>query len=190
MTQKQIQELIEISKDGDTKAFGILVGQFQTLVFRLAFRLLCNDDEAKDIVQEVFIRVWTQLRKYKPEYQFSTWIYKITSNLCYDRLRSLKHNRELIKPGIVAGLNISSAENIESSMINRELKDLIIYFTEGLTPKQKLVFTLSDIEELNPEEIERITGLSAGKIKSNLYLARKYIRNKIEAINREKHESQ
>jgi RNA polymerase sigma-70 factor (ECF subfamily) len=72
--------------------------------------------------------------------------------------------------------------NAETALINRELKDLILYFTGELPPKQKIVFILSDIDELETQEIEKITGLSAGQIKSNLHLARKYIKNKINAI--------
>jgi RNA polymerase sigma-70 factor (ECF subfamily) len=75
-----------------------------------------------------------------------------------------------------------SSDNPEASVINSELKTLILYFTNGLSSKQKLVFTLSDIEGLETEEIREITGLTAGQIKSNLHLARKYIRNKINLI--------
>ncbi|MDR1896517.1 MAG: sigma-70 family RNA polymerase sigma factor [Prevotellaceae bacterium] len=184
MEQDKIQELIIYSKHGDTKTFGMLVTEFQPLVFRLAFRLLCNDDDAKDMVQEVFVRAWLQLDRYNPQYRFSTWIYKITANMCCDRLRSAKRARE--STGIPSALsereNIASTENTESSVINSELKELILYFTDRLTPKQKTVFILKDVEGLETEEIEKITGLSAGQIKSNLHLARKYIRNKINSI--------
>jgi RNA polymerase sigma-70 factor (ECF subfamily) len=183
MTQNRIQELIENSKQGDTGAFEMLVREFQPLVFRLAFRLLCNDDDAKDMVQEVFIRVWTQLHRYKSKYRFSTWIYRITGNLCYDRMRYLKNLPEPVNiPENITEWDIRSPEDIESEVIRKELKELILFFTENLTRKQKLVFTLRDIEGLETEEIEQITGLSAKKIKSNLYLARKYIRNKIDMI--------
>jgi RNA polymerase sigma-70 factor (ECF subfamily) len=71
---------------------------------------------------------------------------------------------------------------MEASVINKELHELIVHFTGELSPKQKLVFTLSDVEEMNVDEIKLITGLSAEKIKSNLYLARKQIKDKINAI--------
>jgi RNA polymerase sigma-70 factor (ECF subfamily) len=183
MNSYQIQALIERCKQGDSKAFGILMTEYQPLVFRLAFRLLGNDEQAKDMVQEVFIKIWLQINRYKPQYNFSTWIYKITCNLCYDMLRSLKHfSASGNLQETITDLNIASSENIENSIINNELKELILYFTNELSPKQKLVFTLSDIEELEVEEIIAITGLSAGKIKSNLHLARKQIKDKINAI--------
>ncbi|MDR2057807.1 MAG: sigma-70 family RNA polymerase sigma factor [Dysgonamonadaceae bacterium] len=183
MTQQQIQELIDRSKQGDTKAFEILMLTYQPLVFRLAFRLLCDDNRAKDIVQDVFVKIWLQIGKYKSHYRFSTWIYKITCNLCYDKLRSMKHFPEATHPpDTITELEIISQEDVEASVINNELKELILYFTGKLSPKQKLIFTLKEIEELDVEEIVDITGFSENKIKSNLYLARKNIKDKINAI--------
>jgi RNA polymerase sigma-70 factor (ECF subfamily) len=183
MTPSQIQGLIDCCKRGETRAFGILMTEFQPLVFRLAFRLFGNEDEAKDVVQEVFIKIWLQMGKYNPQYGFSTWIYKITCNLCYDRLRSGKHFSEFIQLSeTIRETDVASSENMEASVINKELHELIVHFTSELSPKQKLIFTLSDIEEMNIDEIKLITGLSAEKIKSNLYLARKQIKDKINAI--------
>ena len=79
----------------------------------------------------------------------------------------------------VDNLPLSSEENMEQSLINKDLKNLILRFTEELTPKQKLVFTLREVEGLEVSEVEAITGMSAEKIKSNLYQARKQIRMKI-----------
>jgi RNA polymerase sigma-70 factor (ECF subfamily) len=183
MEKDEIWELIIHSKQGDTKAFGKLVVLFQPLVFQLSFRLLCDNDEAKDMVQEVFIKLWLQLEKYNPQYKFSTWIYKITCNMCYDRLRLMQHYPKSIEISpFIAEYVAASSHNIETSVINSNLKELILYFADGLSPKQRLVFTLNDIEGLDTKEIKEITGLSAGQIKSNLHLARKYIKNKINAI--------
>jgi RNA polymerase sigma-70 factor (ECF subfamily) len=178
MLQEQIQVLIERSRSGDKKAFEKLVVEFQPAVFRFAFRLLCNEDEAKDIVQETFIKVWLNLDKYREHYSFTTWIYKIACNLCYDSLRSTKHRFEAISEDF----HPVSSENVEQAVINNDLKSLIVLFTRQLTPKQRLVFTLSEIEELNVEEIQTITRLSAAKIKSNLYLAKKQIKEKMNQI--------
>ncbi|GHT24420.1 DNA-directed RNA polymerase sigma-70 factor [Bacteroidia bacterium] len=183
MNPFQVRELIDRCKQGDSKAFASLMAEYQPLVFRLAFRLLCDDNMAKDMVQDVFIKIWLQINKYNPQYGFSTWIYKISCNLCYDKLRRMKHFPKPVQlPDAFSEMEIASSENTEMSFINKELKEMILYFTKELSPKQKLIFTLSDIEELEVAEIVAITGLSAGKIKSNLYLARKQIKDKINAI--------
>ena len=98
MNEEEIQVLIDKSKKQDMTAFALLVTEYRQLVFRLAFRLLCNEEEARDMVQETFIKVWLNLDKYNREYRFSTWLYKITGNICYDRLRFLQHTlREVCK---------------------------------------------------------------------------------------------
>jgi RNA polymerase sigma-70 factor (ECF subfamily) len=77
------------------------------------------------------------------------------------------------------GCDALSETNQEELLHNKELKKLILKLTDRLSPKQKLVFTLSDIEDLEVKEIQLITAMTATKIKSNLYLARKYIKSKI-----------
>lgn len=184
--QNEIQQLIERSRRKDATAFSGLVGEYQMFVFRLAFRLMCDEDEAKDMVQETFVKVWLSLDKYQENYRFSTWIYKIACNVCYDRMRSLRHSPSNYPSGSdCMELNLSSGDDAEAALVNAQLKELILRFTDELTPKQKLVFTLSDVEELPVSEIETITGLSAEKIKSNLFLARKNIRNRMNKIDAE-----
>ncbi len=180
MNQIPIQELITACKQGNSKAFEQLVVRFQPLVFRLAFRLLCNSQEAEDVVQETFIRIWLNIERYDSRNRFSTWIYTIASNLCYDKLRSASQQAKHIQEQHIN--NPILKNEIETNIINQEIKELIMQFTEGLTPKQKIVFILRDIEDLESQEVETITGLSAKKIKSNLYLARQYIKDQLSKI--------
>ncbi|MGP1540410.1 RNA polymerase sigma factor [Bacteroides pyogenes] len=178
MNQEKIQELIDRGRKGDKKAFACLIAEYQALVFRFAFRLLCNEEEARDAVQETFIKVWLALKTYDRAYRFSTWIYKIASNTCYDRLRS--YHRFPIEPehSFASVTNMPSGDDIEENLHNRQLKELILRYTSELPPRQRQIFILRDVEELEVQEVEAITGLSAEKIKSNLYLARKNIREK------------
>ncbi len=171
-----VNTLITKSKNGDREAFGLLVVQFRQMVFRLAFRLLCDRGEAEDAVQDTFVKAWLSLKKYDPAYGFSTWIYRIAANVCYDSLRA---GRRRATDGTLPAEYLDTAPNAEGMLINEELKQRIISLTEGLSPKQKLVFTLSDLEGLSADEIVAVTGFSPSGIKSNLYLARKHIRNKL-----------
>ena len=177
MNSEKTESFVERSKQGDMTAFRQLVETCQPFVSRLAFRLLCCEEEAKDIVQETFIRVWLHLDRYHHGARFSTWLYKIACNLCYDRLRTMKRTQGNID---LSELDVPDDHDVEQSVINRNLKEWIITLTHDLTPKQRLVFTLRDIEEMELDEIKKITGMSGTKIKSNLYLARQYIRKRIE----------
>jgi RNA polymerase sigma-70 factor (ECF subfamily) len=174
MEEHQINKYIDLCKAGNTDAFRYIVSEYQQLIYTLAFRILCNEADAEDITQETFIKVWQNINRYKQQYKFSTWIYKIATNTCYDKLRS-----ERMKNVNIEDYDAFSETDNEELLHNKELKKLILKLTGGLSPKQKLVFTLSDIEDLEVKEIQLITGMTASKIKSNLYLARKYIKSKI-----------
>lgn len=182
MNQEEIQKLVDRSRQDDKKAFGRLVSEFQSLVFRLSFRLLCDEDEARDITQETFVKVWLSLKTYDREKRFSTWLYRITCNACYDRLRMMNHSPLDKESSFSDSADIPSSDNVEIALSNKQLKELILRYTQDLPPQQRVVFTLRDIEELEVAEVQSITGLSPEKIKSTLYLARKNIRNKMNQI--------
>jgi len=179
MDKPTLNELIKRSKQNDPKSFRIIVETHQSLIYSLAFRIMCNEEEAKDIVQETFIKVWLNLSKFDLERKFSTWVYAITAHLCLDKLKSKKCHFAIE----LTDTNLNdfiSVENAEQKLLNAELGKIILALTNDLTPKQKIVFTLRDLEEMEVAEIEEITGLSAKKIKSNLFLARQNIRQKLE----------
>jgi RNA polymerase sigma-70 factor (ECF subfamily) len=171
----QINTYIDLCKQGKTEAFTYIVTEYQQLVHTLAFRLLCNETDAEDVTQDTFIKIWQNINKYNNQFKFSTWIYKITCNICYDKLRTKKK----IEYVTADDCDIPSVENQAEVLHNKELKKLILKLTGALSPKQKLIFTLSDIEDLDVDEIKIITGMTAAKIKSNLYLARKEIKLRI-----------
>lgn len=97
-------------------------------------------------------------------------------------MRSLRHSPLDNESAFSDSVNIPSDDHIEISLSNKQLKELILRYTNELPPQQKLVFTLRDVEELEVAEVQIITGLSPEKIKSTLYLARKNIRNKMNQI--------
>ena len=175
MKSLQISQYIELCRLGNSAAFKNIVSEYQQLIYSLAFKLLCNEQDAEDATQDTFVKVWQNIKNYKQQYKFSTWIYKIAVHICYDKMRTKKH----IDYIDIETYDGYSDVNQEDFLHNKELKKLIVKLMEGLTPKQKLVFTLSDLEEMKVEEIKTVTGLSSSKIKSNLYLARKYIKLKI-----------
>lgn len=178
--QPDLKEILFQCKCSNAHAFRMLVENYQKMVYAFAFRMLCNEDEAKDIVQETFIRVWRNIDKYNMEMKFTTWLFAITSNLCCDKIRAGRR-KPCIEP-LDGNKILTSLENLETSAINSDLARIIHTLTDKLTPKQKLIFTLRDLEDLETEEVQLITGMSAEKIKSNLYLARQFIKNKLEQL--------
>jgi RNA polymerase sigma-70 factor (ECF subfamily) len=148
------------------------------MVYSLAFKILNNEQEAKDIVQDTFIKVWLNLEKYNSDKKFANWLYTITMNLCLDKLRSLKQisSDEDIENKII---DLISSDNADQKMIDDEFGKIVSLLTNKLTPKQKIVFSLHCLEGLEVKEIVEITGMTPAKIKSNLFLARKKMQIKL-----------
>jgi RNA polymerase sigma-70 factor (ECF subfamily) len=174
MNEKLIEH-IELCRQGNRDAFGWLFDRYHRMVYTLAFRLLYDEEEAKDATQETFVKVWQQISRYLPAWKFSTWVCKIACNVCYDKLRS----RRKVASVDASTCRLCAQVDYDDLLDNRTLKELLLKTTEGLSPKQKLVFTLSELEGLEADEIAKITNLSRAKIKSNLYLARQYIKTKL-----------
>ena len=82
------EDLMAKTAGGDESAFETLVNRHQTSVLNLIYRFIGDKTQAKDLAQEVFLRVWQAARSYKPEAKFTTWIYRITANLCFNELKS------------------------------------------------------------------------------------------------------
>lgn len=172
-------DIIQRCKKKDEKAFKVLVEQFQSYAYSLAFRLVLNKDNAKDIVQESFIRIWKHIIHYDSKILFTTWLYKIVTNLCYDSLKS-DRRRNNVKLKLADNQGFSTSENNHSG--NFENKDLIRkirQISRDLTLKQRMVFILRDLHELSIKEVSKILRLSEGAVKTNLYLARQNIKDRL-----------
>ena len=169
-------ELIEECRKGNFNNFRKVVEITSPFAYSVAVRMLGDEDEAKDIVQETMVTIWQKLSKIKSSDSFKTWMYRILVNKCYDKLRRRKKNPEFVTDEINWAL-ISNrvAEWPSSELENKETAQIISLLTDRLSPKQKAVFVLSEIEEMSHDEISAITGLSKSGIKANLHYARKNI---------------
>ena len=130
------------------------------------------------MVQETFIRVWQSIRNYNPEKPFTTWIYTIASRLCLDRLKRAKRITAMPEDELVVRRFASDSDS-QHVLENQEWVALVRTMAEGLSDKQRLVFTLCQLEGLSSEEAQEITGLDARQVKSNLYVARQTIRKRL-----------
>ena len=181
MTNDKIPELIGRCAERDVLAFEQLVRQFQSYAFALAMRLLCNEEEASDAVQESFVRVWKHLDRYDRGRKFTTWLYTIVTNISLDRLRAIKRNRRLFSsrdedPSID---DIQDERDLHEIQSNEELAGMIRALTDELPLKQRLVFTLRDLQDLSVEEVSQASGMSIGSVKTNLHYARRRIRQRM-----------
>jgi RNA polymerase sigma-70 factor (ECF subfamily) len=174
-------EIIEECRKGNLNHFRKLIEISSPFAFAVAFRMLGNESEATDIAQESMITIWKTIKKIRSAHSFKTWLYRIVINKCYDQLRKRKRNPEFNvdeRTWTLISNKISEEPFIE--MENRESARIINLLTEKLSPKQKAVFVLGDMEEMSNEEISAITGMSRANVKANLHYARKKIGKLIE----------
>ena len=170
---------IQAAAAGDHRAFAAIVEQYRQMVWRVALRMLGDPDEAEDAVQETFIRAWKAIPGFDRRYSPATWLGTIAARLCCDILRKRSAHRRFEADAAWANAQERAADP-ESGSIARELEDRLRQVTRTLSPMQRTVFVLHEIERLPFEEIRRATGWSAVQLKSNLYLARQKVRRALE----------
>ena len=173
-------EIIARCQRGDKSAFRTVVENYQRMVFSLSLKMLADEEEAKDVVQDTFIRVWQSIRSYDPQKPFRTWLYTIATRLCLDRL---KREKPLISlPDDERTLHRFVSDDSQRQLENAEWAAIVRLLAEGLSEKQRIAFTLCQLEELSLQEAEEITDMDARQLKSNLYVARQTIRKRLKDL--------
>jgi RNA polymerase sigma-70 factor (ECF subfamily) len=173
--------LIQRAQSGDADAFGRLVLLHQDFVYDLALRVLRDPAESEDLAQEAFVRAWLGLPNFRGQAQFRTWLYRIVTNLCYNRLPSLR--RELTSLGddcldnMVCDevLNINPADSLEA----RERRAALYHAIEQLPDSYRLLVTLRYQQELSYEEIAAVVNLPLGTVKTGLFRAKERLRQSL-----------
>jgi RNA polymerase sigma-70 factor (ECF subfamily) len=180
MTQTE-RDIITRCQDGDKEAFRWVVQTHQRMVFSLALKMLCDEEEAKDMVQETFIRVWQRIRDLDHQKTIGTWIYTIASRMCIDKLRHMNRIVSIPEDQMTLRRFASDSDN-QRTLENREWVGIVRTLVDGLSDKQRLVFTLCQLEGLSSAEAEQITGFDTKQIKSNLFVARQTIRKRLKEL--------
>lgn len=185
---KENIKMIQIENDiivrcqrGEKEAFRGVVQTYQRMVFSLSLKLLCDEEEARDMVQETFIRVWQNMGEYDARKNFTTWIYTIATRICLDRLKNMRHTVPMPEDEKVLR-RFASDVDTHRTLENQEWVSIVRMLAEGLGEKQRMVFTLCQLEGLSSSEVEEITGLDSKQVKSNLYVARQTIREQLKKL--------
>jgi RNA polymerase sigma-70 factor (ECF subfamily) len=174
-----LKKLIRLSQAGDNQAFSEIVKLYQKRILSIACQITGNQEYAKDVVQDVFIRLYRFLPQYKNEKKFFTWLYRITVNVCYDHLK--KEKRYKTVPIELESMLIQK-EKMNTDILNNEIFEKIYKLTDYLSTPQKTSFILREIEGLPCKEIAKIMKCPQGTIRSYLFYARKTLKKLIENI--------
>ena len=184
--------LIKAIQEGDKGGFDELVLRHKDKVFNLCYRFLGDHQEANDLAQETFIKVYGSLKKFRMESSFSTWLYRIAVNTCKNRVKSLEYRfkkrmKRLDSQEVTNGNNPSFeiADESQSPLIAFEEKEralIIQKAIDSLPEAKKTMVLLRDIEGLSYDEIVEVTGLNLGTVKSKLARARSDLRKKLRPL--------
>lgn len=177
--------IIERVLAGDNNAFGELVEIYQDRVYNLALRMSGNADDAFDLAQEAFFRAWRGLSGFQFESAFSTWLFRLTSNVCLDWLRAKKRRptvslTTLDDEGEEVQMEIRDpGKGPEELLLAAEDRKALAKALNELPVEYREILTLRAINDLSYEEISRILNLREGTVKSRLSRARLALRNKL-----------
>jgi len=186
------KELIELLKKGDRDAFNVLIEQYQSKVINIAYGLLSDREDALDASQEVFVKIFRSIEGFKENSSLSTWIYRITANICKDYLRKRMRTAKTVSIDntddedneiyTLPDTGDTPEQAAEKTEIRREISEAI----KSMSDDYKKVIILCDIEGLSYDDAAKILKCPTGTVKSRLNRARQNLRKKITELREQK----
>jgi RNA polymerase sigma-70 factor (ECF subfamily) len=188
-TEPTDDELVERARQKDFAAFETLLSRYEDKVFRLAYRIVRNETDAKEILQETFVSIWRKLDTFKGDSQFGSWVYRIATNAALMRLRTQRRHPEVSTEELPIGyldnygVPPPSGENWskrpDEQLQSHELRDHIQAAVDTLPDIYRTVFIIRDVEGMSTEETADILGISIPTVKTRLHRARIALRDAI-----------
>jgi RNA polymerase sigma-70 factor (ECF subfamily) len=186
LRSKTDQDVVALAKQGDESAYRELIRRYERPVFSLIYRMVRNRELAEDLSQETFIKVLNAVQSYRPEFKFSSWVFKIANNAAIDHLRrreldtlSLEGSPHAETPEMVEATALQVSERQESQLEeveNRELGGQIEEAIQRLRPEYRSCILLRHVEGRTYEEIADVLGLPLGTVKTYIHRARNELR--------------
>ncbi|KQL57014.1 MULTISPECIES: RNA polymerase sigma factor SigW [Bacillaceae] len=184
LTKRLISEI----KQGDDQAFAELVDLYKDKVYQVAYRMVGHPQEAQDVAQEAFLRVYTNLEKYDVNRKFSTWLFRIATNVAIDRLRKRKPDfylQDKVKgtEDITYESQLAATDDLpEDQVVQFELQDWIQAEINHLPPKYRTAIILKYLEDLSLKEISDIMDLPVATVKTRIHRGREALRKRMRHV--------
>ncbi|GAC1621493.1 MAG: RNA polymerase sigma factor RpoE [Candidatus Acidiferrum sp.] len=179
------RELVGRAQQEDHAAFEELIRRHQSRVFAVAGRILRHKEDVEDVAQQAFVKAYFSLKRFDQRAAFTTWLYKITVNECWDMLRKKKVrplvyeaelSEEQTRQYVGAGEKAANAPDVLNQMENRERVERLL---DGLEARDRLMLILKEVEGFSIEEIAEIMNLNGNTVKVRLFRARRKISEKV-----------
>lgn len=172
MTKLPDQHFITQIIGGNTNAFSVLVDRYKDLIFSLALKMVKNREEAEEVAQDTFIKIFNSLEKFKGDSKFSTWIYKVAYNTCLDRIKKNKKDEGNILIDDFSEHLVKTVENALIKMMDEERKKSIQDCLNLLPSEEGFLLTLFYFEDQSLEEIAKIMDFTSNNVKVKLFRSR------------------
>ena len=168
--------LIEKVKNGNEGAFNFLVNKYYPRVYASLFSFTKSKEDSEDLAQQTFLKVWQQIKTFRGDSAFFTWVYRIAINLAKNYVVSSGYKKQKVNTSIEsAEIDVSSYEDIESLLIHKQSLNKIKDFINTMPESLKTAFTLRESEGKSYEEISIITETPIGTVRSRIFRARELI---------------
>jgi RNA polymerase sigma-70 factor, ECF subfamily len=187
--QESVRDLVRRSGEGDRRAFDELVGLTKTKALGFVISMIGNADDARDILQEGFLRAFTHIGRFRQEAKFQTWLYRILVNLTRDKIRKNIRARKLFEPMQEARIDdegshepaqyADKVHTIHNEIFGCEGTRLLDAAVAALPEQQRLVFSMKYIDGKKLDEIARILGCRTGTVKAHLFRATQVLRRRL-----------
>jgi RNA polymerase sigma-70 factor, ECF subfamily len=178
--------VVRNAQKGDIEAFEAIVDQYQKMIYNLSYKMLGNPDDACEASQEIFIRIYKSIGKFKFDSKFSTWIYRIATNFCLDIIRSSKTDTVYIeKPietddGEIVRDIADGRISLEDTVLRSEKVEIVRKAVVRLQPGYRIAVILRDIQGYSYSEISEILDLPEGTVKSRINRGRQELKEILE----------
>jgi len=173
------RQLVQTIRGGDADAFETLVRRKTSKVYALCYRIIGNAEDAKDISQLVFLKLWENLEKYDAQYAFDTWLYRMVTNVAIDFMRN-KQSRDNAVNSNLRLVKTSAEEEQTVSVQRKEVENVFNEIATVLSPKQKAIFVMNQMEDLPSAEIAKILGCRESTVRNHLFNARKLMQQQLQ----------
>ncbi len=184
-------EVVQRARSGDREAFRILVERYQGRAYGLALRVLRDEEQARDVVQDAFLKAYGSLDRFEGRSGFYTWLYRIVMNLCLDAKRRDRSGQQVewseeVVHGGAAEAALAAAEDPQepdpaAALERSELREQLTRAIEGLPEDARRIIELREIDDLSYQEIAECLGVPKGTVMSRLHYARRRLREALVA---------
>jgi RNA polymerase sigma-70 factor (ECF subfamily) len=174
-----VEGLVRGTRSGDREAFVALTRLYQQKVFVLAYSFFRNKEDAVDLVQDVFLRVYEKIDSFKADRNFEAWLLRVAKNLCIDRYRQARGRREMESDVRVDEIPVADDRSPDAGR-SSDLKAVLARSVDCLAERQRTIFLMRHVNQMGNEEIARVLNISTGTVKSLHFKAIRRLRTLME----------